>query len=468
MNSVVLSFCFLLLEFTKIVSAKNDDDDDDDDKNNNNHDDNDDDFWAIFESYEKGSLYPGSNDEFTTFMLIIGLFFWPFIIFIGYRIFKVTLFTIGGLTCGIICSHLALISGESTLVCIIIFIIFFLIGGSIIICCYRMGVFLIGYWAGTFISLSFMNVFDQQNWYTTNEYTFWVILILFGIVGGFIALIYERNLIICATSGLGSYFWITTWDHFFKGGNRYGIYFTIVLFFILGCYIQHHITSPIEDGHPMNRTLIPTKNEFKEYYKRIMILYYGDDYDDGRTKINVLLLHEPLTQQHTEDTSQRRSRRRQERSRQQQTRSERRRHSPSPPPQQTSTTNTSNTTATTTTAAAAEEVEEEPVVYAAEVIEQEYIPATYAVPFGECEDSMSVMPNELTKWFQSFGITNQQTLRELAPLFTQVGATEPMEIVEVVNDKEVGRTWLLSLEQALPLAKRKTVLSAINKLRDTS
>jgi hypothetical protein len=54
------------------------------------------------------------------------------------------------------------------------------------------------------------------------------------------------------------------------------------------------------------------------------------------------------------------------------------------------------------------------------------------------KDNSDLMPPKLLDWFEAYGITDRRVLTNLAPLFRQVGATEPLEIAHVVMEKEVN------------------------------
>lgn len=185
--------------FLSFQSVLSNDEITDDDKN--------DDFWSNISDIENREYF---GEDFSKFLCIIGLFYFPFVIFMGYRIFKVTIFTIGGLTCGILGAHIAAGMGETTLIVVLIFCFLFIIGGSLLICCFHFGVFLIGFWAGTFLGLAFVHSFFDS-WADACPIEFWVTLLIFGIVGGIICLRYERMIIITSTSGLGSYFLFLSW-----------------------------------------------------------------------------------------------------------------------------------------------------------------------------------------------------------------------------------------------------------------
>ena len=142
------------------------------------------------------------------FAIIFGIVccFW------GYRIFKVILGILGFVLGAFLAGNIAFyVSGGNLVITVVAAMLGGLIGGALIVVLYFVGLFLLGAWCGILL----VNV-------TTSAYSFHlytVLFVLIAIIGGILAVVFQKLIIILSTAFLGSWYFISGLFYLLLGGG---------------------------------------------------------------------------------------------------------------------------------------------------------------------------------------------------------------------------------------------------------
>lgn len=85
-----------------------------------------------------------------------------------------------------------------------------------------------------------------------------------------------------------------------------------------------------------------------------------------------------------------------------------------------------------------------------------------AVPAIETADE--ALTEELVQWFRGLGL-RQEHMDAIVPVVYETGATEPIELAEMLEDETHGVPAIEALTAKLPVAKRKRFRSSLDQLR---
>lgn len=140
----------------------------------------------------------------------------PFMLFLGYRIYKITLFTLGGLGTAMVTFLGCLASGNyDPSGCAGLAILMFFVGGVVMLCCYFVAIFFMGCSCAVttvlvlvmYIAISTVDD-DREEAAVYSVYSsgaFWPVFILIGILGGILAIKLQRLVIIAITAWVGAF-----------------------------------------------------------------------------------------------------------------------------------------------------------------------------------------------------------------------------------------------------------------------
>jgi MFS family permease len=140
--------------------------------------------------------------------LIVG----PIMLYFGYRFFKIALFVLGGLPFGVVAYFCALAMLFGDIAALLIGLLAFVIGGALMVCCWFATIFCLGFIFGvavlalTSISTTDWLNYPLQSWTQAGLVVFAVFTVVFGCVGGYVAIKFQKLLIVIVTSFFGAYF----------------------------------------------------------------------------------------------------------------------------------------------------------------------------------------------------------------------------------------------------------------------
>lgn len=160
--------------------------------------------------------------------------------FLGYRLLKATILTVGFIFGGVVCSYIMTeyISGRSFWV-FLAFIIGGLIVGLVAMYFYKFGIFVIGFFGGAYVGI-FIFTLIASHTNSNHHYTilFWCLLIGGGIIAGIGALMMEKPAVIGATSWYGAYMAVFTTALLVHRGNWWLYAICTVILGMVGMFFQ--------------------------------------------------------------------------------------------------------------------------------------------------------------------------------------------------------------------------------------
>lgn len=217
-------------------------------------------------------------------LVVLGIVSSPLYIFFGWRIFKITLFTLAGASCALLVYSLGVYIGFVELTVVLLGAVAFVIGGALSLWFFAWALFLVGAVAGAFLlgaGWHFAAGTDTlKHPFEYHDINYQLALVICALAGGIAISPIERYLLIGLTAGLGSACcvwacaaaaeglgWLPTADARYEA-------FAIAVLFLAGCAVQLGVTGrehdgPASDGfsgvHPRDRPLLPTRAEVRRY-----------------------------------------------------------------------------------------------------------------------------------------------------------------------------------------------------------